>query len=206
VFVKVCGITSAKDAVAAVDAGVDAIGLVFADSPRRVPIETAAAIVGSISPFVRCVGVFQNAPPDDVLDVVHRAGLAGVQLHGTYGPDDIAVIRSTVPFVMWACAAESPDVAIAERWRADAVLIDAARPGSGTAWDWSRFGNPSGVVRVVLAGGLSADNVGAGIAALRPWGVDASSALEHEPGVKDHELMWRFVAAARAGGSTLTTC
>ena len=205
-FVKVCGITVPDDAKAAVDAGADAIGLIFAPSPRNVSLDAAAAVVAALPDAVRAIGVFRGATPRDVLRTVQAVGLAGVQLHDAGSPDDVAEIRRAVPFVLVAVAGGSADCASAERLRADAVLVDAAVPGSGAAWEWSRFRRPDGPVRIVLAGGLGPDNVAAGIAAVRPWGVDASSALEDAPGRKDHGAVRRFVAAARAAAGTLTPC
>lgn len=206
VFVKVCGITAPDDALAAAAAGADAVGLIFAESPRRVTIEAAAAVVAVLPRGVRAVGVFRAAPPTDVLRTVRAAGLGGVQLHDPESPVAVAEIRGSVPFVLVATAGGSLDSASAERWRADAVLVDAAVPGSGSAWEWSRFRAPSGPVRVVLAGGLGPDNVALGIAAVRPWGVDASSALEDSPGRKNHDAVRRFVAAAKSAAGTLSAC
>lgn len=205
-FVKVCGVTSVDDARAAVDAGADAIGVIVAESPRRVSLSRASDIARALPRGVRCIGVFRDAPADDVVAAVRAAGLHGAQLHGSEDPEVVARIRSAVPFVIRAFAAGSGDVASAERWRADAVLVDASTPGSGSTWDWRVFDRPRGTVRIVLAGGLGPGNVAAGIRELRPWGVDASSALELEPGRKDHDAVRRFVAAARAAGDTLTAC
>lgn len=205
-FVKVCGITVPDDARAAAAAGADAIGLIFAESPRRVSVEAAAAVVAALPRGVRAVGVFRAAATREVLRTVRAAGLDGVQLHDPASPSAVSEIRRSVPFVLAATTGGSPECASAERWRADAVLIDAAVPGSGAAWDWSRFVGPHGPVRVVLAGGLGPDNVASGIAAVRPWGVDASSALEDSPGRKNHDAIRRFVAAAKGAAGTLTTC
>ena len=206
VFVKVCGITVPDDALAAAAAGADAVGLIFAESPRRVTVEAAAAVVAALPRSVRAVGVFRAAPATDVIRTVRAAGLGGVQLHDPGSPDVVAEIRGSVPFALVAVAGGSPDCASAERWRADAVLVDAAVPGSGSAWEWSRFSAPCGPVRVVLAGGLGPDNVASGIAAVRPWGVDASSALEDSPGRKNHDAVRRFVAAAKSAAGTLSAC
>lgn len=205
-FVKVCGITVPDDARAAAAAGADSVGLIFAESPRRVTVETAAAVVAALPRSVRAVGVFRGAPVTEVLRTVRAVGLAGVQLHDPESPGAVAEIRGSVPFVLVAVAGGSPDCASAERWRADAVLVDGVVPGSGSAWEWTRFRAPSGPVRVVLAGGLGPDNVASGIAAVRPWGVDASSALEDSPGRKNHEAVRRFVAAAKSAAGTLSAC
>jgi phosphoribosylanthranilate isomerase len=206
VFIKVCGITLPDDALAAVDAGADAIGLIFAPSPRQVTIDAASAVVASLPRGVRAVGVFRGTSTEEVLRTVHDAGLGGVQLHDVVSPQTVAEIRRSLPFVLVAVDGNSPECSSAERWRADAVLVDAAVPGSGSAWEWARFVRPTGPVRVVLAGGLGPDNVAAGIAAVRPWGVDASSVLEDSPGRKNHDAVRRFVTAARAAAGTLTRC
>jgi phosphoribosylanthranilate isomerase len=206
VFVKVCGITVLDDALAAAGAGADAIGLIFAESPRRVTVEVAAAVVSALPRGVRAIGVFRSTAATEVLRTVRAAGLGGVQLHDPESPDAVTEIRRSVPFVLVATAGGSQECASAERWRADAVLVDAAVPGSGSAWEWSRFRAPSGPVRVVLAGGLGPDNVALGIAAVRPWGVDASSALEDSPGRKNHAAVRRFVTAAKSAAGTLSPC
>lgn len=205
-FVKVCGITVPDDARVAAAAGADAVGLIFAESPRRVTVEAAAAVVAALPRGVRAVGVFRAATTTEVLRTVRAAGLDGVQLHDPESTGAVAEIRGSVPFVLVAVAGGSPECTSAERWRADAVLVDAAVPGSGSAWEWSRFSPPSGPVRVVLAGGLGPDTVAAGIAAVRPWGVDASSALEDSPGRKSHDAVRRFVAAAKSAAGTLSAC
>ena len=190
----------------AAGAGADAVGVIFADSPRRVHPGDVDAIVRRLPASVRCIGVFRDAPLDVVVRAVRVSGLTGVQLHGSEDPEYVSRVRESVPFVLTAFGADSPDVAFAERWRADAVLLDARSPGSGATWEWGRFVRPTGPVRIVLAGGLDADNVAAGVVAVRPWGVDASSALEVAPGRKDHDAVRRFVAAARVAGDTLTAC
>jgi phosphoribosylanthranilate isomerase len=197
VFVKICGTTNESDALFAVAMGADAVGFIFAPSPRQVAIDHARDIARRLPPEVLTVGVFRDDAPKRVADVVHRAGLRGAQLHGQEKPEDTAWVRQQVGFVIKAFPAGSAALERARDYRADLVLIDSHAPGSGEVFDWSLAeGAPSGL-RLMLAGGLNPDNVGEAIAKVRPWGVDVSSGVEAAPGVKDPRLVRTFIKAAR---------
>ena len=203
VFVKICGVTNEDDALLAVAMGADAIGFVFAPSPRQVHPETVRDIVKRLPHEVLTIGVFRNERPERVIEVVNRCGLGGAQLHGGETPDEVASVRRRVPFVIRALPAGDKRLTEEGAAGADAVLVDSPQPGSGTVFDWSLAeGAPDGV-RLILAGGLNPDNIGDAIRKVRPWGVDTSSGVEASPGKKDATLVRRFVAEARRAAKEL---
>jgi phosphoribosylanthranilate isomerase len=197
VFVKICGTTSEEDALLAVAVGADAVGFVLAPSPRQVAVERVRDIVTRLPPDVLTVGVFRDAAPEQVVAAVHRGRLKAAQLHGHERPEDTQYVHERVPIVFKAFAAGDPAVHTAADHGADAVLLDAARPGSGQVFDWTLTEDAPVNLRLVVAGGLTPDNVGAAISRVSPWGVDATSGVEAEPGRKDPRLLRAFVAAAR---------
>lgn len=198
---KVCGTTNEKDALLAIAMGADAVGFVFAPSPRQVAPRAVADIVRRLPPEILTVGVFRNQSPERVVEIVHGCGLKAAQLHGRETPAQVAHVRSLVRTVIKAFPAGDPSVADAAAYAADLVLLDAPSPGSGEVFDWSLSeGVPPGQ-RLVLAGGLTPDNVAQAIAQVQPWGVDVVSGVEAEPGRKDPRLLRSFVAAAKAAGA-----
>ena len=204
-FVKVCGVTNEDDALLAVAMGADAVGFVFAPSPRQVHPEVVRDIVKRLPHDTLTIGVFRNETPERVIDVVGRTGLKGAQLHGGETAEDLRLVRLRVPFVIQALPAGDARLAGAGIGpeRADVVLVDSPEPGSGEVFDWSLAeGAPDGV-RLLLAGGLNPDNVEAAIRKVRPWGVDAASGLESSPGRKDATKVRRFVALAKEAGKAL---
>ncbi|MGH9001213.1 MAG: phosphoribosylanthranilate isomerase [Acidimicrobiia bacterium] len=202
-FVKICGVTSEDDALLCVAMGADALGFVFAASPRQIHPEAVRDIVKRLPHEILTVGVFRNELPDRVVEVVNRCGLRGAQLHGGETAAEVASVKARVPFVIRALPAGDDRLTKEGAAGADAVLVDSPTPGSGTVFDWSLAeGAPDGV-RVVLAGGLTPDNVGEAIRQVRPWGVDTSSGTESAPGRKDATLVRRFVQEARRVGSQL---
>jgi phosphoribosylanthranilate isomerase len=204
-FVKVCGVTNEDDALLAVAMGADAVGFVFAPSPRQVHPEVVRDIVKRLPHDTLTIGVFRNETPERVIDIVGRTGLKGAQLHGGETVEDLRLVRLRVPFVIQALPAGDARLAGAGVGpdAADVVLIDAPEPGSGAVFDWSLAeGAPDGV-RLLLAGGLNPDNVEQAIRKVRPWGVDAASGLEASPGRKDATKVRLFVARAKAAGMAL---
>ncbi len=199
-FVKICGTTSEEDALLAVAMGADAVGFIFAPSPRRVAAGTVADIVKRLPPEILTVGVFRDESPERVVEVVNGSGLKGAQLHGHETPDQTAFVRERVPFVIQAFPAGAPAVARAADYPADVVLLDAPSPGSGQVFDWQLAEAPDGL-RLVLAGGLTPANVGEAIAQVHPWGVDVVSGVEASPGRKDPVKVRAFIAAAKAAGA-----
>ncbi|MEY2438473.1 MAG: phosphoribosylanthranilate isomerase [Acidimicrobiaceae bacterium] len=197
-FVKICGITSEEDALLAVAMGADAVGFVFAPSSRQIAAGKARDIARRLPPEVLTVGVFRDESAQRVVDVVNGAGLRAAQLHGHETVEHTRSVRSRVSFVIKAFAAGDPTLERADDFGADAVLVDSPTPGSGDMFDWSLAeGAPHGR-RVILAGGLTPDNVAEAIARVRPWGVDVSTGVESEPGRKDARKVRDFIRAAKS--------
>ena len=203
--IKICGLTHIEDATLSAECGADLLGLIFhRASARFVDPEEAAALVRAVqAPSVRWIGVFVDEKPDDILRSARTIGLQGVQLHGKEPPNVVDRLRGEGLFVIKAHRVSgSVDLARLDAFEADAHLLDAyaaeAAGGTGRTFDWSLAGDASTDRRVLLAGGLTPDNVAEAIRSVRPWGVDVSSGVEAAPGRKDSEKIRRFIAAARA--------
>ena len=196
-FIKICGITNEQDALLAVALGADALGFVFAPSPRQISPALAREIVKRLPPETVTVGVFRNETPSRVVEIVNEARLQGAQLHGHETPAMTAEVAADVRFVIKAVVAGSQDAAHANSFASDAILVDGLHPGSGTAYDWELLQDIPTDIRLMLSGGLTPDNVAAGIAQVRPWGVDVSSGVEKAPGLKDAVKMRHFITNAR---------
>ena len=199
-FVKVCGITRLTDALHAVKQGATALGFVFwPRSPRYVTPERAREIIAELPSSVMTIGVFVNESIDGIRDVVKKTGITTVQLHGDEPPVYADVLGS--PLLRSVTVDEAADACGA--WPAETVfLVDAhdrvRRGGTGGTVDWTRAADVAKVWRVVLAGGLTPENVAEAIATVRPYGVDVSTGVEISPGVKDFDKVARFVASARS--------
>jgi phosphoribosylanthranilate isomerase len=214
VWVKICGNTSAADALLAVEAGADAVGFVFAASPRHVTVSEAAGIVKRLPKTVETIGVFVDATVEEIYSAVRMCHLTGVQLHWDAAADLPGRLKARLGRELRVLRVVHFGEGVAERAAAygkdlnvDGVLIDsrtaAAAGGTGVAYDWKLaaktvFKNAK-ERRLVVAGGLTPENVGEAIGALRPWGVDVVSGVEAEPGRKDAEKVREFVKRARAG-------
>lgn len=198
-FVKICGVTSEEDALLAVAMGADAIGFNFVpSSPRFLAVSRAADIAKRLPPEILTVAVFRDEARERAVELTHQAGLRAAQLHGHENAEDTRWVRERVPVVIKVFPGGDPQLAKAADYGADIVMIDSASPGSGRVFDWSLAeGAPSGL-RILLAGGLTPDNVGEAIDRVRPWGVDVATGVESAPGVKDPTLVRRFVSAAQA--------
>jgi len=208
-WVKICGTTNLEDAQAAVDAGADALGFVFAESPRRVAPAAAAEIARAVPERIEKVGVFVNEAAERICEVVAAARLTAVQLHGDESPEFAAGLAGrglrvfkAVP-VRGGFAARM--IAFAEKGQVDAVLLDTAaalRGGTGVSFDWRAVAEympaHGGQIKVIVAGGLTPRSVLRAVRILRPWGVDVASGVEREPGKKDHEKVRAFVNAAKS--------
>ncbi|MDA1183261.1 MAG: phosphoribosylanthranilate isomerase [Acidobacteria bacterium] len=201
-FVKICGITELSDAVHAVEQGATALGFVFwSRSPRCISPDRAATITAALRPGVQTVGVFVNEAVDEIRLVADQAGLTTIQLHGdepaSYANElDRSVLRATTVDRIEQVAAA---------WPADTIfLMDAADPvlrgGTGRTVDWGRAAAAARSWRIVLAGGLTPDNVAEAVDTVRPFGVDVSSGVEDAPGVKNRDKVARFLASARGAG------
>jgi phosphoribosylanthranilate isomerase len=201
-FVKICGITSEDDALLAVALGADALGFVFAPSVRQIAVQKVYDITRRLPVEILTVGVFRDEHPKRVVEMTQSAGLRAVQLHGHETPGDVAYVSQHIRTVIKAVSAGSVDAVRANTFGTSMVLVDAPAPGSGKVFDWSLAGELPEGLNVILAGGLTADNVAAGIAQVRPFGVDVSSGVEASPGKKDPILMKRFIEAARSAAPT----
>ncbi len=199
-FVKICGLTNEEDALMAVALGADAVGFVFAPSPRQVSPGAVRDITRRLPPEILTVGVFRDQATRFVIDTVQFAGLRGAQLHGHETPADAAKVRPYCQALIVAFAAGDPGLAHVDDYGADAVLLDSHAPGSGQVFDWSLAEGAPANRRLILAGGLTAANVVAGIEEVRPWGVDVSSGVEvdGEPGRKDALKVQAFIHAAKS--------
>ena len=218
--VKICGITRPEWACAAAEAGADAIGLLFAESPRQIRPETAAEIIAALPPWVAPVGVFVDAPASAIRGLAERLHLGAVQLHGDEPPEMLADLGPVkVLKVLGVASVAAPSAGFgqgldaARRWRdraealgrrPDAYLVDARVPGgprggTGRVADWSLAARmqAEGFRPLVLAGGLGPENVAEAVRAVRPWGVDTSSGTEASPGEKSPEKIRAFVEAVR---------
>jgi phosphoribosylanthranilate isomerase len=213
-FVKVCGITSPADGVAAAEAGADAIGLVFwPESPRAVTPERARAIGEAMPPFVVRVGVFVDASRDEMARVADTAGLDMLQLHGTEPPEAFAGLPRRALKAVRVGDGFAPEDALCYAGKAAGVLVDTRLPGgtplpggTGVPFDWTLVKGLAEQVRfLVLAGGLTPENVAAAIHAVRPHGVDVSSGVESAPGRKDPGRVKAFVDAVKATETSLAT-
>ena len=196
-FVKICGITNAADAVAAVEAGADAIGLIFAPSRRHVTVAEARAVVAEIPDGVLAVGVFRGHLAHEMIDIAGEVGLDAAQIPDPVTPETSHAVHAEVPVLIRALSVEDPDLATIDDHGADAVHLDAPIPGGGVPFDWSLVGDLTGRHRIILAGGLRPDTVAGAVATVGPWGVDVASGVESGPGRKDHDALRRFVAEAR---------
>ena len=141
--------------------------------------------------------MFRNETPSRIIEIVNEARLQGAQLHGHETPAMTAEVATDVRFVIKAVVAGSQDAAHASTFASDAILVDGLHPGSGTAYDWELLQNIPTDIRLMLSGGLTPENVAAGIAQVRPWGVDVSSGVEKAPGLKDAVKMRHFITNAR---------
>ena len=197
-FVKICGTTSEEDALLAVAMGADAVGFIFAASPRQVAAGRVRDIVRRLPPEVLTVGVFRDQAREQVVDVVGECNLRAAQLHGHETVDDARWVGERVPFLIVALPGGSPALERADDYAADAILIDSATPGSGRVFDWSLAEGAPSHRKVILAGGLTPENVGDAVGRVQPWGVDVVTGVEAEPGRKDASKLKAFIAAARA--------
>ena len=195
-WVKICGITSEEDALIAVAMGADAVGFVFAPSPRQMSPSAVAAITRRLPPEICTVGVFRDEEPSRVVEIVNRAGLDAAQLHGTETFEDCGYVSVRVPLVIKAFSAGDDRLARAAEYGADIVLVDAPSPGSGKVFDWRLAeGAPEGR-RLVLAGGSTPTTSPTRSAPSIPGASTSRPASRRASGKKDA----RQGARLRAGG------
>lgn len=200
--VKICGITRLPDALAAVEAGADALGFMFFEgSKRNLTPAAAAQIIHALPPFVAKVGVFVNASAETVRAVVAECGLDTLQFHGEETPEfcrQFAPLKVVKAFRMQSVASLEPlnDYAV-DAWLLDSH-VPAQRGGTGEKFNWDLATQAKELGRpVILAGGLSPENIADAIQQVWPFGVDVSSGVESAPGLKDADLVRRFVEIVR---------
>ena len=199
-LVKICGITRLTDATHAVACGVDALGFVFwPKSPRYIAPERAVEIIATLPASVTTVGVFVNESVAGIRAIVEGTGIGVVQLHGDETPDYASALGRPV----WRAFTVERAEAMSSAWPPDTtVLVDASDPvrrgGTGVKVDWRRAAGIARAHRIVLAGGLTPENVVEAIEIVGPYGVDVSSGVEDSPGVKNVDKIERFLTGARS--------
>jgi len=198
VLVKICGITTEADALLAVALGADAIGFIFAPSPRQVSADATRRIVERVPPEILTVGVFRDEAPARVVEIVNSIGLKAAQLHGNETTEQTRWVAERIALTIKAFPAGDPGVGRIDDYGAALVLVDAESPGSGEVFDWRLAEGVVDPARLIVSGGLRAENVADAVAHLRPYGVDVSTGVESAPGRKDPVKVRAFVAAARA--------
>ena len=207
VFVKFCGMTRAEDARVAAGLGIDAVGFNFwRGGPREIDPGRAADIARVLPAGVKRFGVFVDDPPSRIVEIAGEVELDAVQLHGDETPERCIEIGELGVGEIYKALRVGPgfEAALLAAYRCAGFLLDGfdpARPGgTGRTFDWERARQVAQDARILIAGGLTPDNVAAAIGAGRPWGVDVASGIESAPGIKDAAKMTAFVAAARQGG------
>ena len=203
-FIKICGITNVDDALAAVTAGADALGFNFyKPSPRYVTPQIAREIIAKLPMSVLTVGVFVNEDsPKSVLNIANEAGITALQLHGDESPDHCRELARDRYVIKSLAVSNDFDLQTVADYEVEAIMLDtkhfALRGGTGQVFDWSIAREVNSVVpKLFLAGGLSPENIEEAIETVRPYAVDACSALEDRPGRKNHDRMRDFVETAR---------
>jgi len=211
-WIKICGNTNLPDCIAALEAGADALGFIFTHSSRRVTMEQVRSITAGLPAECERVGVFADTPEEEIEATVKVAGLTGVQLHGDESAQAISALHRSMPElrIIKGLQAEHAfeqlprcEPARDEIW---AFLLDSGsrqmRGGTGMTFDWLRqHGFVSELQeesKVIIAGGLTPENVGAAVAMFHPFGVDVVTGVEREKGLKDHGMLRAFVKAVRA--------
>ncbi|HZC44155.1 MAG TPA: phosphoribosylanthranilate isomerase [Acidobacteriaceae bacterium] len=222
-WIKICGITSLEDAKVAIAAEADAVGFVFAASPRRVTPESVHEITRALPFNVEKIGVFVDSSLDEIVATFETAGLTGVQLHGEYSPDHLLELRmrmkkNFLPVrVIYVVPYDGDSAGFARRLQAlaampdtddgpSAVLVDTRVGdkvgGTGIPFDWgaaqAAFRQHAANLRLIAAGGLRPENARQAIQTMQPWGVDVCSGVESGPGRKDHQRVMQFIRASRA--------
>ena len=200
VRVKICGITNQKDAFAALDAGADALGFVFYNgSPRNIAREDAARIIEQLPPFIQTVGLFVNESIETINNIADLCGLDVIQLHGDETPQFCNSINRRV--IKALRIKDISSLEPLESFNVAGMLLDAWSPseqgGTGRTFNWDIAEIASQKKQIILAGGLSPDNVTEAIRKVRPYAVDVSSGVESSPGVKNHMLLRDFIRKAK---------
>ncbi len=194
--IKICGITNREDALCAVDAGADALGFVFYEkSPRHVSPEQVKQIVAALPPFVTTVGLFVNAAHEVIQQTMQTAGLNVVQLHGDESAEDCCL--HSYPVIKAVRIKDADSLTGIDRYNVSALLLDAwddqQYGGTGESFDWQLAKKLTGRLPLILAGGLTPNNVTQALQVVNPYAVDVSSGVEESPGRKDHNKIREFI-------------
>ncbi len=202
VKVKICGITNLDDALAAIDFGADALGFVFFEkSPRYITYEDAALIIKKLPPFITTIGVFVNKNPEEIESIIDYTRIDVVQLHGDETPEMCTVSKRIIKAIR-VKSLDSLEPLIHFKDKVSAFLLDTYTPdifgGSGRIFNWDIAVEAKQFGRIILAGGLTPDNISEAIKWVRPYGVDVSSGVESEKGKKDYKRMKLFIEKAKS--------
>ncbi len=194
--IKICGITNIEDALFAANAGADALGFVFyPKSPRNVALEVVKEIVAALPPFITTVGLFVNATAETIRQTMLHTGLDTVQLHGDETPKDCCLPPHRVIKAVRVKGASS--LVNVDQYKVSALLLDAWNDkhygGTGESFDWQLAKQYTAQLPLILAGGLHPGNVAEAVAQVAPYAVDVSSGVEKQPGIKDHDKIYKFI-------------
>lgn len=200
VKIKICGITNIDDALAAAEAGAEALGFNFyKKSPRYVAPSTAREIVSQLPPFVLPVGLFVNEREERIREIISETGMQAAQLHGDEGPEFCQCLGVRVIKAFQVKDKES--LKHMAHYRVSAFLLDSyndkLRGGTGVTFDWHLAVVAKTFGRIILAGGLTPENVGEAVRLVQPYAVDTASGVEKSPGIKDHAKIRKFIQEAR---------
>lgn len=194
-FVKICGVRGGEDVDTAIAHGANAVGVMLTKSPRQITWEQARDVVTQVGDDALVVGVFHGESPDEIREAAGVTGITAVQLHGSYRKEDFAALADLELPMIRAVSAEAPDLRVGA-YGDEVLIVDAPKPGSGETWDYRPLrGQLSG--KWVLAGGLTPQNVARALTESNAWGVDVSSGVEAERGIKSPEKIIEFLAAVR---------
>jgi phosphoribosylanthranilate isomerase len=205
-YVKICGVTSVEDANMVADAGATALGLIFAESPRHLSIAQAREIAESTTGRLLRCAVFRHDSDEFIVEQIDALGADGVdvvQLHGELSAELLAALRERPVSIVKALNIEAAEFDDFDETSVDAVMVDGAKPGSGQPHSWERLRTRRFRVPVIAAGGLNPDNVDGIVHSTGVAGADCASGVETSPGIKDPELVARFVANARRALSSV---
>ncbi|MFC1716268.1 phosphoribosylanthranilate isomerase [Candidatus Poribacteria bacterium] len=203
--IKVCGITNSEDAHAAVDLGADALGFIFVpNTPRYVEPQTVERIISELPPFITTVGVFADAPPETVSEIIQICDLNAAQLHGSETPSYCNTIatRCRVPVIKAFRIKDQNSLSLIPEYEVSAYLLDTyvkgKKGGTGEIFNWDLAKEAKEYGRIIIAGGLTPENVAQAIRHVEPYAVDVSSGVESKPGKKDHAKVRAFIENIRA--------
>jgi phosphoribosylanthranilate isomerase len=198
--VKICGITNLEDALFAAECGADALGFIFySKSPRSITPDKAASIIAKLPPFITTVGVFVNEVPGQMREILEKTGIKALQLHGEEPPEACGI---WTPVIKSFRVSDFVDLKLLEHYRnASAFLLDTFSRteygGTGRIFNWDIAVEAKALGRIILAGGLTPENIGQAVRRVRPYAVDVSSGVEAEKGRKDLKKVKEFIEMAK---------